>query len=122
MKTSMSIIVFFVTFIAVFVASMAETINREEDCIRRNIARSQQPSLSAEPTKRSTFYFLADQFCRKASRVIMFYVRLNGKFPSYYVKTLCNVFGNDDKKVKEYVVERWVEYSKLASALTCVSH
>ncbi|EOA19301.1 hypothetical protein CARUB_v10002271mg [Capsella rubella] len=122
MKTSMSIIVFFVTFIAVSVASMAETINPEEACIRQNIARSQPPSLSAESTERPKFYFLADQFCREASRVVMFYVRLNGKFPSYYVKTLCDVFGNDEKKVKEYVVTRWVGFSKLASALTCVSH
>ncbi|CAA7055380.1 unnamed protein product [Microthlaspi erraticum] len=123
MKTSM--IIFFVTFIAVlFVASVAGKISHEEACIRRNIARSQpQPprSSSAKP-KRSKFDYLADQFCNDTSRAIMFYVRMNRKFPSHYIKTLCKVFLNDQKKVKEYIVTRWIGSSKLASGLTCVSH
>ncbi|KAL1212644.1 hypothetical protein V5N11_021204 [Cardamine amara subsp. amara] len=123
MKTSTSIIIlFFVTFFAISVASMAGTINPEEACIRRNIARSQPPtpSSSAEPM-RSKLDILVDQFCRDGSRAVMFFVRLKGKFPSHYVKALCNVFENDEKKVKNYVVERWMGCSKLATALTCVS-
>lgn len=123
MKTSM--ITILVTFFAVlFVASMAGKISPEEACIRRTLALSQPqpPSSSGAEPKRTKFDYLADQFCRDTSRAVMFYVRLNRKFPSHYVKTLCKVFLNDQKKVMEYIVTRWIGSSKLASSLTCVSH
>ncbi|ESQ32081.1 hypothetical protein EUTSA_v10005430mg [Eutrema salsugineum] len=122
MNTSMStIIIFFMTFSVVFVAVMAEKINPEEICIRRNIARSQPPSSSAEP-KISKFDIFVDQYCRDTGRAIMFYVRVNRKFPSHYVKMLCNIYENDEKRVMDYILKRWLGFSKLAYGLTCVSH
>lgn len=115
------ITIFFVTFFAVFVASMAGQMNPEETCVRRNIARSQPPSSPAEP-KITNYEILANQICRDVGRAIMFYVRLNRKFPSHYVKTLCNVFENDEKKVNEYILQSWLGFSKLVPGLTCVSH
>lgn len=88
MKTCMSIIIlFFAMFFAISAASMPGTINPEEACIRRNIVRSQAPSSSAEP-KRSKLDILVDKLCRDESRVVMFYLRLKGKFPSHYVKAI----------------------------------
>ncbi|EOA36396.1 hypothetical protein CARUB_v10010836mg [Capsella rubella] len=116
MKTSMSmIIIFFVTFFAI----SASSLNPEEDCIQRNIDRSQPPSLSLEPPKTSKVEAVVDKLCGDMARAVMFSVRITGKFPSHYVKSMCNVFGNDDKKVKEYVVKKWLGGSKLASSLSC---
>ncbi|KAG7654742.1 hypothetical protein ISN44_As01g018890 [Arabidopsis suecica] len=115
MKSSMSIIVFL--FVTIFTIS-ASSLNPEETCIQRNINRSQPPSSSLEP-KTSKFDFLVDKLCRDMARAVMFSVRITGKFPSHYVKAMCNVFGNDEKKVKEYVVKKWLGGSKLVSSLSC---
>ncbi|EOA22756.1 hypothetical protein CARUB_v10003468mg [Capsella rubella] len=114
MKPSMSIVVvvFFVTFQAI------SAFNPEETCIRRNIDRSQAPKSSLEP-KTPMFDSLRDTFCRDMARAVMFYVRITGKLPSHYVKAMCNVFGNDEKKVKEYVMDKWLGGSKLVSNLSC---
>ncbi|KAF3525969.1 hypothetical protein F2Q69_00050392 [Brassica cretica] len=45
---------------------------------------------------------MRDQLCRHETRVIMHFLEMNGKFPTFYVETLCNVFGGDEKKVKVY--------------------
>lgn len=119
MKTSMSIIVVF--FIVTFLAISAASLSPEETCIRRNINRSQAPSSSLEP-KTSVFDSLVDKLCRDTGRAVMFYVRINGNFPSHYVKAMCNVFGDDEKKVKEYVLKKWLGGSKLVSNLSCDFH
>ncbi|XP_010477030.1 PREDICTED: uncharacterized protein LOC104756187 [Camelina sativa] len=114
MKTSMSIIiVFFVTFLVI----SASSLNPEETCIQRDIDRSQPPSFSLEPKKS-----MMDTLCRDMARFVMFSVRITGKFPSRYVKAMCNVFGNDEKKVKEYVLKRWLGGSKFVSSLSCSFH
>ncbi|WZZ00307.1 hypothetical protein YC2023_072635 [Brassica napus] len=60
--------------------------------------------------------------CRDETRIIMFFLKMNGKFPTYYVEALCNIFGGDDKKVKNYVMMKWLDHSeKLINSLTCVS-
>ena len=88
-----------------------------EDCIRRKIA----PSLSPSPSHTSHFDVMKDQLCRDQTRIIMF-LKMNGKFPTYYVEALCNIFGGDDKKVKNYVMKKWLDHSeKLINSLTCVS-
>ncbi|CAN6802099.1 unnamed protein product [Brassica oleracea] len=38
----------------------------------------------------------------------MYFLRLKRKFPPYYIEALCNVFGSDEKKVKEYKVKAYV--------------
>ncbi|XP_010422559.1 PREDICTED: uncharacterized protein LOC104707825 [Camelina sativa] len=119
MKTSMSIVVVF--FFVAFYAISAASLNPEETCIRRNMDRSRPPSSSLEPNK-SMFDSLRDTLCRDMGRAVMFYVRINGKFPSHYVKAMCNVFGNDEKKVKEYVMEKWLGGSKLVSNISCAIH
>ncbi|CAN7129238.1 unnamed protein product [Brassica rapa subsp. narinosa] len=43
---------------------------------------------------------MRDQLCRDETRVIMYFLEMNGKFPTYYVEVLCNVFGDNEKKVK----------------------
>ncbi|CAL9233243.1 unnamed protein product [Arabidopsis halleri] len=120
MKTSMGIlvVVFFATFLAI---SAAPPLNPQEACIRRNINRSQPPSSSLEH-KTSIFDSLRDNLCRDMARAVMFYVRITGKFPAHYVKAMCNVFGNDEKKVKEYVMEKWLGGSKLLSNVSCAFH
>ncbi|KAG7557848.1 hypothetical protein ISN44_As11g037910 [Arabidopsis suecica] len=121
MKTSMSIlvVVFFATFLAI---SAAPPLNPQEACIRRNINRSQPPSSSLEHKTSSIFDSLRDNLCRDMARAVMFYVRITGKFPAHYVKAMCNVFGNDEKKVKEYVMEKWLGGSKLLSNVSCAFH
>lgn len=51
-------------------------------------------------------------------------MRITGKFPSQYVEAMCNVFGDDEKKVKEYVEKIWLGLGgpKLVSSLSCVFH
>ena len=50
----------------------------------------------------------------------MYFLRLKRKFPPYYIEALCNVFGSDEKKVKEYVTTNWLNHSKkLLNSLTC---
>ncbi|EOA15422.1 hypothetical protein CARUB_v10007751mg [Capsella rubella] len=107
MKTSMSIIIiFFVAFLSITTISLAKMSN-VEDCIRRNIAHVETPE---------------DMFCRDEGRIVMYFLKLNGTFPHYYVKALCNVFGNDDMKVKQYVLEKWLNLSKkLIDSLSCAS-
>ncbi|XP_056865010.1 uncharacterized protein LOC108812054 [Raphanus sativus] len=118
MKVSMSIIVvlFFATFVAISTASSHET------CIRRNIDRSQPPSSSVETKMLPIFVSLAEKICRDIARAVMFHVKITGKFPSHYVKAMCNVFGDDEKKVKEYVEKIWLAAPKLVSSLSCVFH
>ncbi|KAH0877788.1 hypothetical protein HID58_065182 [Brassica napus] len=120
MKVSISIIVvlFFATFVAISAAPSHET------CIRRNIDRSQPPSSSLETKTASRFITLAEMICRDMARSVMFHVRITGKFPSQYVEAMCNVFGDDEKKVKEYVEKIWLGLGgpKLVSSLSCVFH
>ncbi|CDY26156.1 BnaA06g12610D [Brassica napus] len=120
MKVSISIIVvlFFATSVAISAAPSHET------CIRRNIDRSQPPSSSLETKTASRFITLAEMICRDMARSVMFHVRITGKFPSQYVEAMCNVFGDDEKKVKEYVEKIWLGLGgpKLVSSLSCVFH
>lgn len=120
MKTSMSIIV---VFFFLTLAISAASLSPEETCIRRNINRSQsQAPRSSLELKTSTMDSLVEKLCRDTARVVMFSVRITGKLPSYYVKAMCNVFGNDEKKVKEYVLKNWLGGSKLVSSLSCAFH
>ncbi|XP_010434315.1 PREDICTED: uncharacterized protein LOC104718292 [Camelina sativa] len=121
MKTSMSIvIIFFVTFLSIITISLAKQ-SPLEDCIRRNIARSLPPSPMNKP-KTPPSDAMEDNICRDEGRIIVYYVKVNGKFPQYYVKALCNVFGDDDGKVKQYVLEKWLNHSKkLIDSLSCAS-
>ncbi|KAJ4884167.1 hypothetical protein Rs2_34260 [Raphanus sativus] len=114
MNTSMSTIVFFVVLLSISAISLAKQ-SPLEDCIRRNIARSLSPPSSNKPD-----FDVSDELCRDETRTIMYFLRLNGNFPPYYVETLCNVFGSDEKKVKGYVTTRWLNHSKkLLDSLTC---
>ena len=96
-----------------------------EVCIRRNVALSLSPSPSINPNT-SHFDVMRDQLCRDETRVIMYFLEMNGKFPTYYVEVLCNVFGDNEKKVKAYVkayvIRKWLDHSKkLVDSLTCAS-
>ncbi|CAN8304833.1 unnamed protein product [Cochlearia groenlandica] len=127
MKISMNIIIVFFFFVTCL-AITASSSSNEETCIRRNINRfrSQAPKSSLETTKKPSPMYdsLVNSLCRDTSRAVMFYVRIHGKFPSNYVKAMCNVFGDDVKKVKEYVVTNWLLLggSKLVSSLSCDFH
>ncbi|KAJ4897527.1 hypothetical protein Rs2_24321 [Raphanus sativus] len=89
-----------------------------EDCIRRKMARSLSPS----PSNTSHFDVMKDQLCRDETRIVMYFLKMKGKFPAYYVEALCNIFGDDDKEVKSYVMKTWLDHSeKLINSLTCVS-
>ncbi|KAJ0248892.1 hypothetical protein HA466_0144710 [Hirschfeldia incana] len=89
-----------------------------EDCIRRKMVRSLSPS----PSNTSHFDVMKDRLCKDETRIIMIFLKMNGKFPDYYVEALCNIFGDDDKKVKDYVMKKWLDHSeKLINSLTCVS-
>ncbi|ESQ27767.1 hypothetical protein EUTSA_v10019436mg, partial [Eutrema salsugineum] len=91
-----------------------------EACIRRNIAQSLSPSPSNKP--KTSPFDMEDELCRDETRIIMYFLKLNGKFPPYYVKALCNIFGDDEMKVKEYVTTKWLNHSKnLINSLTCAS-
>ncbi|KAL1216812.1 hypothetical protein V5N11_025303 [Cardamine amara subsp. amara] len=120
MKTSMSIIIFFVTFLSTSAISLAKK-SPVEACIRRNIAQSLSPSPSNK-SKFDRFEVIEDDVCRDEGRIIMYFLKMNGKFPHYYVKALCNVFGNDETKMKLYVITRWLNHSKkLIHSLSCPS-
>ncbi|KAJ0257306.1 Transmembrane protein [Hirschfeldia incana] len=120
MKVSMSIVVilFFATFLTI------SAISSHETCIRRNIDTSQPPSPPQETKTASIFISLAEKICRDMARAVMFRVRITGKFPSQYVKAMCNVFGNDEKKAKEYVEKIWLggPMQLLVSSVSCVFH
>ncbi|KAG2322146.1 hypothetical protein Bca52824_015359 [Brassica carinata] len=117
MNTSMSTIVFsFVVLLSISAISLAKQ-SPLEACIRKNIARSLSPPPSNKPD-----FDVSDELCRDETRTIMIFLRLNGEFPPYYVEALCNVFGSDKKKVKEYVTTRWLNHSKkLLHSLTCTT-
>lgn len=120
MKTSMNIIIFFVAFLSISAISLAKK-SPVEACIRRNIAQSLSPSPSNNP-KSSPFEAIEDNFCRDEGRIVMYFLKVNGKFPHYYVKALCNVFEDDDTKVKQYVLTKWLRHSKeLIDSLSCTS-
>ncbi|RID55008.1 hypothetical protein BRARA_G02292 [Brassica rapa] len=128
MKTSMRTIVFFVVIVSVSAISLAKQ-SPLEDCIRRNIVRSLSPPSKKNESSNfennpdtSHFDVMRDQLCRHETRVIMHFLEMNGKFPTYYVEALYNVFGGDEKKVKVYVIRKWLDHSKkLVDSLTCAS-
>ncbi|KAJ4894147.1 hypothetical protein Rs2_20941 [Raphanus sativus] len=93
-----------------------------ETCIRRNIPQSVSPSPSNNPIT-SHSNVTGAQLCRDETRFIIYFLKMNRKFPTYYVEALCNVLGDDEKEVKEYVIKRWLDHSKKFIA-TChtVSH
>ncbi|WZZ00308.1 hypothetical protein YC2023_072636 [Brassica napus] len=114
MKTSKSSVVFFVVILSISAISLAKQSSLEA-CIRSNIARSLSP-----PSKTSNFE-VSDELCRDEARAIMYYLRLNKEFPPYYVQALCNIFGDDENKVKVYVTKTWLNHSKkLLNSLTCM--
>ncbi|CAH2067174.1 unnamed protein product [Thlaspi arvense] len=118
MKASMSIIIFFAVVLCISAISLAK-MSPEEACIRKNIGQSLSPSPSNETD--TTHFEVADEICRDETRIIMYFLKLNGKFPPYYVRALCNVFGNDVNKLKEYVTKKWLNHSeKLINSLTCI--
>ncbi|ESQ27768.1 hypothetical protein EUTSA_v10019576mg, partial [Eutrema salsugineum] len=121
MKTSMKTISFLVVVLSISAISLAEK-SPVEICIRRNIAQSLSPSPSNKPTITYSQFDLVDELCRDETRIIMYFLKLNGKFPTYYVKALCNVFGHDENLVREYVTEKWLNHSKkLMDSLTCIT-
>lgn len=118
MKTSMSIIIFFVAVLSISTLSFAKK-SPVEACIRRNIAQSLSLPPSSKPTTSDSE--VSDDVCRDEGRIIMYFLKLNGKFPPYYVKALCKVFGDDEENVKEYVTDKWLNHSeKLLDSLTCI--
>ncbi|KAH0919316.1 hypothetical protein HID58_026976 [Brassica napus] len=89
---------------------------------KRRVALSLSPSPSKNNPDTSHFDVMRDQLCRHETRVIMHFLEMNGKFPTYYVEALYNVFGGDEKKVKVYVIRKWLDHSKkLVDSLTCAS-
>ncbi|WZZ61321.1 hypothetical protein YC2023_061428 [Brassica napus] len=55
------------------------------------------------------------------TRLINF-LKMNRKFPTYYIEALCNVLGDDEKEVKEYIIKRWLDHSKnLIDSLACTT-
>ncbi|CAH2037792.1 unnamed protein product [Thlaspi arvense] len=120
MKTSMNIIIFFAVVLSISAFSSAKT-SHVEACIRRNLAQSLSPSPSNEPE--TTHFEVAEEICGDETRIVMYFLKLNGKFPHYYVRALCNIFGDDEKDVKEYVIKKWLIHSEnLINSLTCASH
>lgn len=120
MKTSMSIIFFFFVLVLPISAISLAFKSPVEACIRRNVAQSLSPS--SNKSKPSPSDIIVDQFCREESRIVMYFLKLNGKFPPYYVNALCKIFVGDDKKVKEYVMQKWLKSSKkLINSLSCTS-
>ncbi|CAN8276090.1 unnamed protein product [Cochlearia groenlandica] len=119
MKTSINtIFYFFVVILSISSISLAKKTN-VESCIARNIAQS--ISLSPSPSIKPETFYSEDEYCREEARIIMYFLKLNGKFPSYYVEALCNVLGDDEKKVKEYVTKKWLNHSKkLINSLACI--
>ncbi|KAG2271220.1 hypothetical protein Bca4012_073461 [Brassica carinata] len=90
-----------------------------ETCIRRNIAQSLSLlllrilSLQLIQTSWETNY--------AETRLINF-LKMNRKFPTYYIEALCNVLGDDEKEVKEYIIKRWLDHSKnLIDSLACTT-
>ncbi|KAF3518567.1 hypothetical protein DY000_02062221, partial [Brassica cretica] len=84
----------------------------------KNIARSLSPPSNKPET---TNFEVSDELCNKETRNILYFLKLNGKFPPYYVKALCNVFGSDGKKMKAYITLKWLNrLKKLLNSLTCV--
>ncbi|KAJ4873364.1 hypothetical protein Rs2_44969 [Raphanus sativus] len=117
MKTSMSTIVFLLVVLSISAISLANQ-SPLEACIRKNIS----PSLSPPSNKPETSNFeVSDELCKEETRNITSFLKLNGKFPPYYVKALCNVFGSDQKKVKAYITYKLLNRLKeLLNSLTCV--
>ncbi|CAA7043198.1 unnamed protein product [Microthlaspi erraticum] len=119
MKTSMSIIIFFVAVLSISTLSLAKK-SPVEACIRRNIAESLSPSPSTNPITSDSE--LSDDVCRDEGRIITYFLKLNGTFPTYYVKALCKVFGDDEESVKQYVTDKWLNHSeKVLDSLTCIT-
>ncbi|KAL0700594.1 hypothetical protein Bca4012_056716 [Brassica carinata] len=116
MKTSMSTIVFLLVVLSISAISLANQ-SPLESCIRKNIA----PALSPPSNKPETSNFeVSDELCKEETRNITYFLKLNGKFPPYYVKALCNVFGSDQKKVKAYITSKLLNrLKKLLDSLTC---
>ncbi|CAN8234923.1 unnamed protein product [Cochlearia groenlandica] len=90
-----------------------------EACIRRNIAQSLSPS---SPLNKAETSYLEEEYCKEEAKIVMYFLKVNGKFPSYYVEALCNVFVQEEEKVKEYVMKNWLDLStELINTLSCAS-
>lgn len=119
MKTSVSTIVFFLVALSISAISLAKE-SPVEGCIRKNIGQAITPSPSDKPT--TSNLKLGDQLCKDETRIVMYFLKRKGKFPRYYLKAMCNVFGNDETKVKDYVSTKWLNHSeKLLSSLSCIT-
>ncbi|KAL0701690.1 hypothetical protein Bca4012_057812 [Brassica carinata] len=112
----MSTIVFFLVVLSISAISLAKE-NPVETCIRGNI--TQAPTPSDKPTYNLK---LSDELCKDETRIVLYYLELNGRFPRYYLKAMCNVFENDETKVKDYVTAKWLDHSeKLLNSLSCIT-
>lgn len=115
----MSTIVFFVVVLSISAVSLAKE-SPVETCMRRTTTQSPTPSPSDKST--SPNLKLEDELCKDETRIVMYFLELNGRFPRYYLKAMCNVFGNDETKVKDYVTAKWLDHSeKLLSSLACIT-
>ncbi|KAL1220594.1 hypothetical protein V5N11_003302 [Cardamine amara subsp. amara] len=130
MKTSMSIIIFFVAFLSISSISSIplaknpvvfyRTKDPVETCIKRNIAKSFPPPPSTNTKISDAENIIIDSFCRDELRTVMYFLKANQRFPVYYVEALCDIFGWDEEKVKQYVIKNWLHHSKkLLNGLKC---
>ncbi|CAL0320040.1 unnamed protein product [Lupinus luteus] len=74
-----------------------------EHCLRRIINPSSSLSSPPPTTKVYQWFDVHRYVCNDQFRVVEHYVRLTGKFPTNYLKALCNILGNNDQKVKHYL-------------------
>lgn len=119
MKTSMSTVFFLAVVLSISAISLANE-SPVEGCLRRIIAPALTPSPSDKPT--TSNLKLEDELCKDETRIVMFFLKLHGMFPRYYLKAMCNVFENDEKKVKDYVTTKWLDHSeKLLNSLSCIT-
>ncbi|KAE9608548.1 hypothetical protein Lalb_Chr08g0236881 [Lupinus albus] len=59
--------------------------------------------------------------CNDEFRIVQHNVRLTGKYPTNYLKALCNIFGNNDQKVEHYIKGRIFiqDFKGLMGGRTC---
>ncbi|OIV97171.1 hypothetical protein TanjilG_28922 [Lupinus angustifolius] len=95
-----------------------------EHCLRRTINLPSPPS-SPPPTVKAYYpWSHIDRYvCNDEFRIVQHYVQLRGKFPTNYLKALCNIFDNNDQKVEHYIKGRIFiqDFKGLVAGRTCTT-
>ncbi|KAJ1403261.1 hypothetical protein SESBI_27409 [Sesbania bispinosa] len=114
--------IFVLMFILATMTSIPATASTIEYCLRLELNPPPPSPPNAAPGIHSVLD-LSRMFCRDVFRSVGHSIRITGTLPLSYVAALCNIFGDNEQKVEDYIREAFITYDfhKLMAGQSCAT-